>query len=433
MHVRNEQLDYTLIKKIMSRTRYSRMDVLIKVPKMQVGLICCKCGSIVLNLDYHIRKVHKYERDETEYSEIMHNPGTNERNPHYQSNDAMNYNPLFSNTLAKSMLKPNLVSKVIDLASSTSEDTTNLIPQAFDFPIEDDDNLLDSTNVFSVERLKKDISLSLVRSIRSFEQFLSTNWGGSISKKGIAMDIANLCRIVNEVGGRYILNPNSLNKFFTQESNSGITPITTHSRLRSLHRFLDYLKITHSEQLPNEHTIKRLDSLMSGVEKSLLRKSKKQMTVVMSDNRSIYHHSVRVLEQWRNFRTTKHQLLLIEEFRLNNEMELTQDIYEKMRNYLICELIISNGQLAGVISGIIIKEVEDSKLKTTCDRHHKIIVSDHKTGSIHSATLFVYANVYQALSLFIQSVLANLPIYHSTPSLLKYTSCVFQNMVAKIF
>ena len=124
----------------------------------------------------------------------------------------------------------------------------------------------------------------------------------------------------------------------------------------------------------------------------------------MSDNRSKYHHSVRVLEQWRNFRTTKHQLL-IEEFRLNNEMELTQDIYEKMRNYLICELIISNGQLARVISGIIIKEVEDSKLKTTCDSHHKIIVSDHKTGSIHSATLFAYENVYQALSLFIQSVL----------------------------
>ena len=189
------------------------------------------------------------------------------------------------------------------------------------------------------------------------------------------------------------------------------------------------MKIADSEFPPSN--MSKLESLMSGVEKSLLRKRKSRMTLVMAGNRRKYEPSVRLIRQWRRNRTSNETLSLISHFSKNDSIELTLTLYNKMRNYFICEIIIYNGQRAGIVSGINIGEVEDAKVVITSDGHHKIIVSRHKTGIIHSATIFIYENVFLALLTFIDYVLPKLPTYSSNIKFIDDSSCIFQTFTGE--
>ena len=71
-------------------------------------------------------------------------------------------------------------------------------------------------------------------------------------------------------------------------------------------------------------------------------------------------NSVKVLKNWRISRKTDNYLFLFEKHFSNPSLSLSQDEYFHLRDYLITELIIPNGQRPGIICGMLIKEVENA-------------------------------------------------------------------------
>ena len=71
---------------------------------------------------------------------------------------------------------------------------------------------------------------------------------------------------------------------------SGKTPITVHSRVRSLFRFTEYSKNHGNSVLPSPD-FEGLQSMLNGVEKSLVRERNKLMKSVMSVNRINFEHT----------------------------------------------------------------------------------------------------------------------------------------------
>ena len=87
--------------------------------------------------------------------------------------------------------------------------------------------------------------------------------------------------------------------------------------------------------------------------------------------------------------------------------------------------MIPNGQRPGVIHGLTIEEVLRAKICSN-QAYYRIMISDHKTGYIQCATIFVYHDTYDALSNYIKCILSKLPKYGSGIHHLSNTAKVFQ-------
>ena len=79
-----------------------------------------------------------------------------------------------------------------------------------------------------------------------------------------------------------------------------------------------------------------------------------------------------------------------------------------MRDFLIAEIIIANAQRPGVICGMTVDEVNAGLDNLTHQGYHQLMISSHKTGYLQSATLFIYSEIYVALSIFTHNVLTRL-------------------------
>ena len=88
--------------------------------------------------------------------------------------------------------------------------------------------------------------------------------------------------------------------------------------------------------------------------------------------------------------------------------------------------MIPNEPRSGVISGMIVQEIESARTLIMIQGQHRIMIVHHNTSSIQSATPFVYSNVFRALRMFVQSLLPKLPVYQSKVSKLCGTSPIFQ-------
>ena len=93
MHQRKRHVTSVDVSRIMFRTRCAKKDSLTKVPKMQTGYSCSKCGIIVLNLDNHIKMIHNFTRGEDEYADVFENSIACDKYTHFSSDTLLNYNP----------------------------------------------------------------------------------------------------------------------------------------------------------------------------------------------------------------------------------------------------------------------------------------------------------------------------------------------------
>ena len=212
------------------------------------------------------------------------------------------------------------------------------------------------------------------------------------------MDIANLCLLFNNLGQESFCSPDSLNIFLSNESKSK-TPYTSHSRIRSLRRYIKFLTSYDYKKLPNTIKLTKLLNMMEGVEKTLLRQRNKRHTHVRTKNRSNYFYTVQVIEEWRKLRTLSNALQLFENYNDDPNLLLSSSNYRIMRDFLICEVLISNGQRSGIISGMLISEVNSAKFQINSG-YHFILVSEHKTGYTHPATIFYHPTYFVNLYIY---------------------------------
>ena len=406
-HVNNSEISTREMKEILFQTKYSRNDKSVKVFNIAEGQTCCLCGNIVQALSKHVTRVHKISADSNEYVKIIDNAEICKRVNHFKVADEANSNPLFDYSNLNSVLTPKVLADII------SNDITNSVPvnnSVFEYsPTVEDISEEVTTDTFNISRLKSHISNNLIRAIKSFKEFLSTRWGGSKSPKCIQMEISNICRLVDGTGLENLFNPHAVNCLLSKEGKNGSTPITTHSRIKSYERFILYLKSINSNLLPKAQCLDQLFFMINGVGKSLLRARNNRQKIVMANNRQRYDHAIEALKIWREKRNQNTVIDLFQDFSSNPLIPLTEDKYRRLRNFLAVEILLANGQRSGIISGMVIEEIIEGNKHITRQGHHKLMVSDHKTGSHQSATLFLYKNIFQMAVIFVNLILPKLP------------------------
>ena len=131
----------------------------------------------------------------------------------------------------------------------------------------------------------------------------------------------------------------------------------------------------------------------------------------MTLSRGKYPGTIDALKQWREKRVSLDVLDIIRSFDKDEALELTEVLYNRIRDFLIVEFIIPNGRRPGVISGMRVEEIERAKTDLTSEGLHKLFVSDHKTGYISSAMLFIYPNIFNAALIYIHKILPKLEIF----------------------
>ena len=147
----------------------------------------------------------------------------------------------------------------------------------------------------------------------------------------------------------------------------------------------------------------------------------------MTANREKNPGTIDALKEWREKRGFLDVFDIIRRFDEDEELEITEVVYNRIRDFLIVELIIPNGQRPGVICGMRVDEIERAKTNITSEGLHKLFVSDHKTGYISSAMLFIYPNIYNAAIIYIHKILPKLTIFTSGGRKLTGKSHTFLN------
>ena len=116
----------------------------------------------------------------------------------------------------------------------------------------------------------------------------------------------------------------------------------------------------------------------------------------MASSRERMPISLSNLKEWRSKRETIPIKLLFRQV-VNNILLLSENVFTKLRNYLIVEIIFANAQRSGIIEGMMIKEVLTAQSNVNSENNHYIYVQNHKTGYKQPAIIFLDSEVYQFL------------------------------------
>ena len=371
----------------------------------------------------HLTRIHGLSPTDQIYIQAFKDVSTHEKYVSF-NRDIPRSNPMFDFRNDKPYLTPKLVNAL----------HTNLVPEknledcfeddVYEFPTFDDSNVA-NTKIFIPPRTNEVISEDFVNAITQFREHLWTVSGGFRSDAFSQKDFRNIIHFLNNVGEDSIFRAKDINSYLSLQLKCRSSPSTLSSRVLSLSRFIDYLKVNDAKFLPNEGELQKLTSMLTGVKISLNKLVKKRQRVVMQKNRETYGGTIQVLKEWRDKRKRLDYSSLFGRYARDDTINLTRPDYVKMRNFLIAELIIPNGQRPGVISGVTIGEMHDAK-KNITDCYHKLMVSCHKTGYLQCAVLFIYPEIYGFFEIFVTTILSKLPSYISSDTLLNNKSQVFQ-------
>ena len=127
----------------------------------------------------------------------------------------------------------------------------------------------------------------------------------------------------------------------------------------------------------------------------------------METSRKTFDNSIIALQSWRRKRDAQLPIGLFDHIRSKNDYSMSRFEYEKMRDFLITDILLSNSQRPGVIVGTILSEVEAAG-SDVVEGYNRLIVSMHKTGYLQSAILFIYPHVYKELDFLTHNILSKL-------------------------
>ena len=106
-------------------------------------------------------------------------------------------------------------------------------------------------------------------------------------------------------------------------------------------------------------------------------------------------------------------------------------MYRKIRDFLICEILITNVQRSGIICGMEINEVYTAQSRLS-SQFNIIVFANNKTGSAQPASIFLPSNIFTALTVFIHCVLPKIIVYLSRSKTLYDNCTVFQTFTGSL-
>ena len=362
VHEKAGDLGNISIGEILFATRTTRKDISTREHTIRLGRKCSICSQRVLSLGIHLTRIHGLSRQDAEYSNIINASDKCERKEHYKDEGRVNYNPLFDFSLTEPSLTYVASRKIFNSHNQNDQKLSNqgeISSNIYDPPTcedeSDDEVLTDPDDTFNLLKFRSKFSSKLLDVSSEFEKFSTTTWGGNRSTKSVQMDVCNICKILNYTGEKGISKPRAINQFFTQESRTGKTPATIHSRIRSLFRFFEFIKTTNSNVLLIRNKISKLMLILKGMEKTILKDRFRRQKEVMAENRRKFSHTLETLKTWRRQRDQVNDLATFEIFASDPKAVLTDVQYRKMLEFLVVEIVMANAQRSGIIPGMLIE------------------------------------------------------------------------------
>ena len=421
------------------QTRCSHLNSRERPHSIKTGYRCYvksgnqTCSSIVFDLHSHLIRVHGLSTSDQMYAQAFDDASPHEkqvffagdlprRNPmhDYGRSGIPSITPKLINTLSThAILKDKTLDDCVEELDIDSQKNYDV----YEFPPSEDIDI-SSSNTYIPPQIKDIISQEFINTLNLFREHLGTVSGGSRSETFSRKDFRNIIHFINDVGENSLFLAKSINNYLSIELKRGNSPSTLSSRVLSLSRFIDYLKGNNTSLLPIPGELHKLTSMLAGVKITLNKLGKKRRHVIMQKNRDTFDATIHVLKEWRDKRKDLNYSSLFRSYVLDDCTVLNQADYVKMRDYLITELIIPNGQRPGVISGVTIGEMTDAK-KNITGGYHKLMVTCHKTRDIQSAVLFIYPEIYAFFDVFLTTILRKLPCYNNS-DVFGRASAVFQ-------
>ena len=383
--------------------------------------------TCVIDLQTHLNRAHNLYFPDPQFIEAVNDPPIVERQVYFKAESHQRY-AVMDLDFPQIAVNNNQVENECNFHSFSEKEHSKA--SIFDFPSKDSDDTMESSQaaVIPDHRVKPKI----LQSILSFGNFLLTVSGGLRSQTFINMDQSNLKKLISTLGNQNLFCPEKLNEYVTHEMKFGKSPSTLLSRLLSLARYINYLKVYEDSILPYSKRMNALFAMMHGLETSLSKQKQRRQRDVMSKSRRCYPHTVEVLKGWRSARSSDNSISLFRTYIEHLDIEINSEEYTRMRDFLITELLIANAQRPGVITGLLRYEVDDAKTNITSEGYHKLAIDNHKTGNVQTATLFVYPEIFLALETFSNIILPRLPIYLRSSAELSMNSHVFQTLNGEI-
>ena len=388
-----------------------------------------KCGLITLDLSLHLTRYHGLSKTDSLYISTMRRSEVIlKRSINLCDDNKLVYNPMYNfsgNThcILTEKQTTDAYSQPIEDLSQTNEISPD--DDIFTFQDESGDNSNNFDHMQYIRNIIKDtISAQMNKEIHKFKIFLGTMLGGAKSPISIQMDITNIYKVLNGIGEKDFWNVNKLNEYITTEMKIGKAPSTSHSRLKSVERFTHYLRTDDCSLLPDPKTLSYFEEALKGIQCSILRKRTSRYKQIMRNSRKMFDFSVSVLSKWRQTHFPNMHQQLFRKYKFNTQCLLDQREYDLMLGHLVLEILIPNGQRPGVIQGLIVEEVINGE-SDLVSGYHRLRISDHKTGYIQHATLFLSSSSFDDLLTFVNFVVPKLPKFVSGIHTLLKTSHVF--------
>ncbi|KAI6656073.1 hypothetical protein LOD99_11339 [Oopsacas minuta] len=228
--------------------------------------------------------------------------------------------------------------------------------------------------------------------------------------------------VVNELGWHQLWDPNQLNHYV---SSATCSPSTMYCRLRVYERFIHFLRMQIPSLLPTVEQLKGIDSMLCYLKEAIGKDRHLRTKHTMAVSRERMPKSFDVLRLWRSRRglvEVKQQFVHIDE----KTKDISEFVFRQLRNYLIVEILLANAQRSGIIEGMLIKEVLDAEGNAKCDNLVYIYVTNHKTGSLQAAIIYLDVEIYNYLVTMITIVLPLLPSISDISSRNEKNCHVFQ-------
>ena len=261
-----------------------------------------KCLKCVLDLSTHLTRFHNLTSSCPEYDAAIKSSLCIQRKVFYKDCSNIKANPLSNDGSAvpckfsKSSLDKPISNSTLTNNANTSHSNSSLS----DFSQCEPEIYGDTIPEFALNQIPP----GCINMLSSFKRHLSSVSGGSRSPAFIQKDNFNMHSLLSSLGDEKLFCPLSLNTYITREKQLGKSPSTMLSRILTLRRFIDYLKIYKHSLLPTTENLESLVSMMKGLETSIINQKSKRQQSIMTSNRKRFPHTVEVLREWREKRTT---------------------------------------------------------------------------------------------------------------------------------
>ena len=215
--------------------------------------------------------------------------------------------------------------------------------------------------------------------LNEFNCFLLTKGGGGRRSRPVAGDLSSFRCLLKSLGWENFWNVSKNNEFITEGSKGSLSASTLYGRICVYERFVEFLRIEHSELLPSPDLILKIEIILKNLKEDLVKDRYIRNVQTMADSRERIHRSFRVLRNWRSKRANAEVNKLCSV--ISNNLQLfSEHVFLKLRDYLIFEIILANAQRSCIITGLLIREVLEARSNRNTENNHYIYVQNHKTG-----------------------------------------------------